>query len=122
MAKLERSFPADASRLGERETRGRRVLRLRRRSCSRNPAGPGRRAQPPALATARQRVVAEHQVRGRLAVALTALFAITVVAALATAIFGSARAYKQAVDILRDLLPAELAILGSALGFYFGGR
>jgi hypothetical protein len=78
--------------------------------------------QTPALATARQRVVAEHRVRGRLAAALTALFAVTVLAALATAIFGSAAAYKQVVDILRDLLPAELAILGSALGFYFGAR
>jgi hypothetical protein len=78
--------------------------------------------QSPALATARQRVVGEHRVRGRLAAALTALFAVTVLAALATAIFGSRRADAQVVDILRDLLPAELAILGSALGFYFGGR
>lgn len=78
--------------------------------------------EAPAIATKRQRVVGDSQVRGRLAGALTLLFAITVVAALATAIFGSRRADAQVVDILRDLLPAELAILGSALGFYFGSR
>jgi hypothetical protein len=77
--------------------------------------------QAPAVGSTRLRV-GDSEVRGILAAAMTVLFALTVLAALATAIFGSKRADTQVVDILRDILPAELAILGSALGFYFGGR
>jgi hypothetical protein len=76
----------------------------------------------PALAAKRQRVVGDSQVRGWLGGVLMAIFAITVFAGLGTAIFGSHNAYSQVVDVLRDLFPAELGLLGSAIGFYFGSR
>jgi hypothetical protein len=78
--------------------------------------------RPPSLSSRRQRVVGDSQVRGWLAGSLTAVFAVTVLASLGTAIFGGHQAESQVVDVLRDLLPAELAILGSAIGFYFGSR
>lgn len=75
------------------------------------------------LARQRKRVLpGDSTVRGWLAGGLAILFGVTALAALGTAIFGSAQQEHQVVDVLRDLLPAELAILGSAVGFYFGGR
>ena len=64
----------------------------------------------------------EHRVRSRLAYLLFWLFAVTVVAGIALNSFLDPEAASQLNDWLERLLPAEVGVFGSALGFYYGSR
>ena len=65
----------------------------------------------------------QEKTRGNLALALTGIFAFTVLATFVTAFFAQGDAdWARISSILEVLLPAEMALLGSALGFYFGAR
>lgn len=65
--------------------------------------------------------ILQELVRSSLALALTALLAVTVVWAFVNASDGDA-SWRHTKDLLQLLLPAETALLGSAVGFYFGTR
>ena len=65
----------------------------------------------------------QEKTRGRIALTLTAIFAGTVLATFLTAFFAQGDAdWAKLSNILEVLLPAEMALLGSALGFYFGAK
>ena len=65
----------------------------------------------------------QEKTRGRIALWLTWIFAGTVLATFVTAFFAQGDAdWERLSGILEVLLPAEMALLGSALGFYFGAR
>jgi hypothetical protein len=61
------------------------------------------------------------KVRGYLAVALIVLLAAVVVAAWASIWFGLVTE-PEVKDLLGVMLPPVVALVGSALGFYFGGK
>jgi Na+/H+-translocating membrane pyrophosphatase len=60
--------------------------------------------------------------RAGLAIGFLAIFAVTVVAAILIAALSSHEHVSDVNDLLHTLIPAETALLGSAVGFYFGTR
>ncbi len=62
-----------------------------------------------------------ESVRAWIALMLLAIFGLTVIAALLAVIFSDAES-QVVKDLLEVLLPAETALLGSAVGFYFGAE
>lgn len=62
------------------------------------------------------------QTRAGLAWALVIIFGLTIGAAIAVIAFDSANPTGDVTELLRTLVPAETALLGSAVGFYFGTR
>jgi hypothetical protein len=65
---------------------------------------------------------AHEKTRAGLAWALFLTFAGTVLAVILVVAFGSHARSQDATELLKTLLPAETALLGSAVGFYFGTR
>lgn len=65
---------------------------------------------------------AHERTRAGLAWALFLTFAGTVLAVILVVAFGSHGRSQDATELLKSLLPAETALLGSAVGFYFGTR
>jgi hypothetical protein len=66
-----------------------------------------------------QRLLSEELVRGALAIAFTVVLIITVVFSF---LHSSKADWPQTKELLQLLLPAETALLGSAVGFYYGSR
>lgn len=62
----------------------------------------------------------EDMIRGGLAWAFVVIFSVTVVLAFWASRYKSW--WPQAHELLQLLLPAETALLGGAVGFYFGAR
>lgn len=60
-------------------------------------------------------------IRATIALSLIAIFALTALGALAAAIFMGVESTTMR-GLLEILLPAETALLGSAIGFYFGAE
>ncbi len=65
-----------------------------------------------------EKIVPRETVRYTLATLFTTLFICTVIAGFISAMFGLH--WTETKDLLQLLLPAEMALLGSAVGFYFG--
>ncbi len=65
---------------------------------------------------------AHEKTRAGLAWALFLTFAGTVLAVILVVAFGGHARSQDATELLKTLLPAETALLGSAVGFYFGTR
>jgi hypothetical protein len=62
---------------------------------------------------------AQELVRSSLALALTAILALTIIGAFIGALSPS---WPNVKELLQLILPAETALLGGAVGFYFGSR
>jgi hypothetical protein len=77
---------------------------------------------PVAVSAKRERLVKDVQVRGMLAGALIAIFALTIMAALLVAALADEQQVKSMRSLLDVLLPAETGLLGSAVGYYYGAR
>jgi hypothetical protein len=60
--------------------------------------------------------------RALLAGGFFVVFALTVAAAILVAAFAKQQHVSDVDSVLRTLIPAETALLGSAVGFYFGTR
>ena len=69
---------------------------------------------------AARRIIGQELVRAGLAFVFVVLFAMTIVWAFAN--LGESDKWVRTKELLVILLPAETALLGSAVGFYFGSR
>ncbi len=74
----------------------------------------------PAESTATNERITRERVRWVLASILAGMFLLTVAAAFAGAVW--ANHWANVKEWLQVVLPAETAILGSAIGFYFGAQ
>lgn len=62
------------------------------------------------------------RVRAGLAWAFTVIFAGTIVFAFLITTFAGRQHAEESMSLFKTILPAETAVLGSAVGFYFGSR
>lgn len=60
--------------------------------------------------------------RANLAIAFVVIFAVTIFAAIMIVALTGDHPAKEVSELLPTLLPAETALLGSAVGFYFGAK
>lgn len=77
--------------------------------------------EPPAVTRTPAPGEAADKMRGYLAIAVLAIFAITILLSFYALLKGPGQ-WANAKQLLEVVLPIETGILGTALGYYFGSR